>query len=56
MEIQLNSSYLKVSAIDVDVIEVDPDSFDMLKEMGMEKISGLQQTTNPMPFRGPPRV
>lgn len=41
---------LQVSALDVDVIEVDPDTVAMLKEMGMEKISGLQQT-NPTPFR-----
>ena len=45
-----------MSAIDVDVIEVDPDSYLMLKEMSMDKIAGLQQT-NPtaVPFRGPPR-
>ncbi len=45
----------KVSAIDVDVIEVDSDSFLMLKEMSMDKISGLQQTNPTLPFRGPPR-
>ncbi|CAG2116815.1 unnamed protein product [Medioppia subpectinata] len=41
-----------VSAIDMDVIEVDPDSFLMLKEMAMDKISGLQQTNPTVPFRG----
>eukprot|EP00178_Gracilaria_changii_P013982 TRINITY_DN39634_c0_g1_i1.p2 TRINITY_DN39634_c0_g1~~TRINITY_DN39634_c0_g1_i1.p2 ORF type:complete len:133 (+),score=31.32 TRINITY_DN39634_c0_g1_i1:108-506(+) len=40
-----------VSAIDMDVIEVDQDTVEMLKEMGMDKISRLQQT-NPTPFRG----
>ncbi|XP_054160219.1 40S ribosomal protein S17-like [Oppia nitens] len=40
-----------VSAIDVDVIEVDPDSYLMLKEMSMDKIAGLQQTNPSVPFR-----
>lgn len=32
------------SAIDLDVIEVDPDTIEMLKEIGMNKIPRLQQT------------
>ncbi|KAI1301590.1 40S ribosomal protein S17 [Halotydeus destructor] len=40
-----------VSALDrEDVIEVDQDTINMLKEFGMDKIAGLQQT-NPTPFR-----
>ncbi|CAG2161685.1 unnamed protein product [Oppiella nova] len=46
----------EVSAIDMDVIEVDPDSFLMLKEMSMDKISGLQQTNPTVPFRGTGRL
>ena len=41
----------EVSEIDVDVIEVDPDTMEMLKEMNMADIPGLQQT-NPTPYRG----
>ncbi|RWS29797.1 40S ribosomal protein S17-like protein [Leptotrombidium deliense] len=46
----------EVSAVDVDVIEVDSDTMEMLKENNWEKIPRLQQT-NPTPFRGGvPRV
>ncbi|RWR99997.1 40S ribosomal protein S17-like protein, partial [Dinothrombium tinctorium] len=45
----------EVSAVDLDVIEVDSDTMEMLKENGWEKIPRLQQT-NPTPFRTVPRV
>ena len=36
----------------MDTIEVDPDSYEMLKELGFEKIPGLQQTNpTPNPYR-----
>ncbi|XP_015921780.1 small ribosomal subunit protein eS17 [Parasteatoda tepidariorum] len=43
----------EVSAIDMDVIEVDPDTDEMLKQMDVGKIPGLQVA---MPFAGGPRV
>ncbi|GIY60757.1 40S ribosomal protein S17 [Caerostris extrusa] len=43
----------EVSAIDMDVIEVDPDTDEMLKQMDVGKIPGLQVA---MPFSGGPRV
>lgn len=42
----------EVSAVDVDVLEVDSDSFDMLKEMNMDKIPGLQQVQPNLPSYG----
>ncbi|XP_013790673.1 40S ribosomal protein S17-like [Limulus polyphemus] len=44
-----------VSAIDLDVIEVDPDTTEMLKQMDMDKIPGLQ-VASLLPFRGGPRA
>lgn len=35
------------SAIDLDVIEVDPDTTELLKELGMDKIPRLQPTSLP---------
>lgn len=35
----------EVSAIDIDPIEVDPESQEMLADMGFDKIPNLQQTT-----------
>lgn len=43
--------FTQVSAIEVDVIEVDSDTVDMLKEMGMDKIARLQQTSGPLPYQ-----
>ncbi|XP_076332349.1 small ribosomal subunit protein eS17-like isoform X2 [Tachypleus tridentatus] len=41
----------EVSAIDLDVIEVDPDTTEMLRQMDMEKIPGLQVAPL-LPFQG----
>ena len=43
-----------MSAIEQDVVEVDSDTMEMLKEIGMDKIGGLQQT-NPAPYSGRPQ-
>ncbi|XP_023209361.1 small ribosomal subunit protein eS17 [Centruroides vittatus] len=45
----------EVSAIDLDVVEVDPDTNEMLKQMDMTNIPGLQMTSL-LPFPGAPRV
>lgn len=45
----------EVSAIDIDPIEVDPESQEMLSEMGFDKIPNLQQTTT-TPFTRVGRV
>lgn len=33
------------------MIEVDSDTVDMLKEMGMDKIARLQQTSGQLPYQ-----
>lgn len=35
----------KTSALDLDEIEVDPDTWELLKEIGMEKMSTVKLTT-----------
>ncbi|CAN8029677.1 unnamed protein product, partial [Ixodes persulcatus] len=44
----------EVSALEQDVIEVDPDTMEMMKALEMNNIPGLQ-TTPLGPFRGGPR-
>ncbi|KAK7116360.1 small ribosomal subunit protein eS17-like [Littorina saxatilis] len=45
----------EVSALDLDIIEVDPDTKDMLKAMDFGNIAGLQvtQPINTVSYRGP---
>nr|ABI52710.1 ribosomal protein S17 [Argas monolakensis] len=45
----------EVSALEQDVIEVDPDTMEMMKALEMSSIPGLQVTPL-LPFRGGPRV
>ena len=38
-------TFTQVSAINIDPIEVDPETQELLAEMGFDKIPNLQQTT-----------